>query len=86
MVIERPALAFPQWSLPGRPLARTAAAEPMAAVPPLAAPLLATGGTSCGCRVPGLSPLHLDWVRERLRVELQAIKTLGHCSRTRSQA
>ena len=29
-----------------------------------------------------LSPLHLDWGRERLRVELQAIKTLGLCSRT----
>jgi hypothetical protein len=86
MVVERAAFAFPRWSLRDAQLAPTAAAVPMTMVPSPAAPPLTTVANRCARPVPGLSPLHLDWVRERLRVELQAIKTLGHCSRTRSQA
>lgn len=79
MVIERAALAFARGAFPVRPTASTAAAESMTT--PLAAPLLGTCGTRGVCPVPGLSPLHLDWARDRLRIELQAIETLGHCSR-----
>ena len=56
-------------------------AEPMTTLPPISTLPLAPHGADHNSPAPRLSPLHLDWGRERLRVELQAIKTLGLCSR-----
>jgi hypothetical protein len=53
----------------------------MTTLPPISTLPLAPHGADHNSPAPRLSPLHLDWGRERLRVELQAIKTLGLCSR-----
>jgi len=54
----------------------------MTTLPPVSSPPVVPDGAGHNSPTLQISPLNLDWGRERLRVELQAIKTLGLCSRT----